>query len=1053
MLVQRALAALEHAVGSPDGVFGTRTREGIRAYQEGKGLPETGHLTREQAEALVALGEDAQRRAEAERKEQERLVEERRKAEEEERARQRSEAARRADEEAFARAQGLGTVAAYEEYLRTRPNGVHEAEARRLRDEASQVKRVGEVFRDCAQCPELIVVPAGTFRMGSPSHEEGRNDDEGPVHEVRISESIAVGVYEVTRGQWSAFVSATGHYTGNSCWTYESGEGEERSGRSWSNPGFSQGDGHPVVCVSWEDAQRYVTWLTRRTGEAYRLLGESEWEYVARAGTTTPFHFGATISTDQANYDGDYTYGSGREGKYREKTVPVESFAANRFGLHNVHGNVWEWTADCWNESYEGAPRDGRAWERGDCSKRVLRGGSWYSFPGSLRSATRYWNSTGYRYDLNGFRIARTLTPLNPYLFTSCRGSRGRSPLVDSLRIAWSASVLALRGARQQLRADTHSPHSSCGKCTACTRARTKHDRRVTMPEQLNPMAMSSAPGRAGLAATRVQDATPGRRRRLAALVPTLALGVLAGSAVAEEQGEACDADCLARGLIARIPAGERIALIPFGFPETGIPREDADDLYGRIARALFESSGGQHVFVAKNRTEAVWKSWQEEREESDFEAFWEQRRVSVTVHCEDRGLRGSGIALSCLAAPVGEASRLEGDVFAPLAVLPVARSWFEHEHALGGLGLGLARAAPSPERIDSVFIVDSSGQRSRLTEHLGRKLRGAIEEALEVRRRVLRGQANMEAAMGQGGDEAAAPRRGFALHGEIGWVDEQSATLSVSLWEGEDVVAEADGRLERAWLPPRLVADAGVRRYRASARALESADLPEDSARRAVKNLARARVVAQALGIAAPEIAEVRSERDGLQALHGTLHHGIPVDERFEGPWRGAGGDWRVELDARVAKVGATLRPEFEARLEDDDLRARDEVRIELSARDAVHAAVFIWAADNNVYRLYPNQTRPELRVPARGRVMLPQSGEDRLLAMPMPGSREDHGAIVVVASIEALEFAALAPPAVDVESMTELVTVPGGVFFEALAALDLSHAALAVLPYRVTR
>ena len=163
--------------------------------------------------------------------------------------------------------------------------------------------------------------------------------------------------------------------------------------------------------MSWEDARSYVEWLSRRTGEEYRLLSESEWEYVARAGTTTPFHFGATISTGQANYNGSYTYGSGRKGRFRKKTVPVGSFAANRFGLHDVHGNVWEWVQDCWNGSYQGASRDGSAWERGDCSARVLRGGSWGSRPRNLRSAYRGRDSTGDRGSYDGFRIPRTLTP------------------------------------------------------------------------------------------------------------------------------------------------------------------------------------------------------------------------------------------------------------------------------------------------------------------------------------------------------------------------------------------------------------------------------------------------------------------------------------------------------------------------------------------------------------------------------------------------------------------------------------------------------------------
>ena len=166
------------------------------------------------------------------------------------------------------------------------------------------------------------------------------------------------------------------------------------------------------MCVNWEDARAYVNWLSRETGKPYRLLSEAEWEYSARAGTTGPFHFGATISTDQANYDGNYIYGSGREGVYRKKTVPVGSFPANGFGLHAVHGNVWEWVEDCWHASYRGAPSDGSVWVTGgDCGSRVLRGGSWISLPRDLRSADRNGITAGIRNYFSGFRVTRTLTP------------------------------------------------------------------------------------------------------------------------------------------------------------------------------------------------------------------------------------------------------------------------------------------------------------------------------------------------------------------------------------------------------------------------------------------------------------------------------------------------------------------------------------------------------------------------------------------------------------------------------------------------------------------
>ena len=274
------------------------------------------------------------------------------------------------------------------------------AEQRRLAEEQRQFeeqrrreKELGRRFRDCDGCPEMVVVPAGSYTMGSPASEGGRYNNEGPQHRVTIAEPFAVGVYEVTFQEWDACVS------GGGC-----------NGYRPDDEGWGRGS-RPVILVSWDDARAYVRWLSRETGKRYRLLSESEWEYVARAGTTGPFHTGATISTDQANYDGNYTYGSGREGVYRGRTVEVGTFPPNGFGLHDVHGNAWEWTQDCWNESYRGAPADGRAWERGECEPRVLRGGSWIDRPRDLRAANRIRYSSGDRLVYFGFRLARTLTP------------------------------------------------------------------------------------------------------------------------------------------------------------------------------------------------------------------------------------------------------------------------------------------------------------------------------------------------------------------------------------------------------------------------------------------------------------------------------------------------------------------------------------------------------------------------------------------------------------------------------------------------------------------
>ena len=270
--------------------------------------------------------------------------------------------------------------------------------------EPDPVLKVGDVFRDCADCPAMVVVPSGSFMMGSPPSEEGRRDNEGPVHRVSIPSAFAVGVYEVTRGEFGRFVSSTGRSMGDGCWYWEN-EWKKDSGRSWRSPGFSQTDLHPAVCVSWDEARAYVAWLSRETGEAYRLLSESEWEYVARAGTRTRYHWGDAIGRNLANCG---SCGSRWDG---ESTSPVGVFGANGFSLHDVHGNVYEWVEDCMNESYAGAPRDGSAWKGGDCSLHVLRDGSWNSDPRILRAANRDRNGSGYRGNFNGFRVARTFTP------------------------------------------------------------------------------------------------------------------------------------------------------------------------------------------------------------------------------------------------------------------------------------------------------------------------------------------------------------------------------------------------------------------------------------------------------------------------------------------------------------------------------------------------------------------------------------------------------------------------------------------------------------------
>jgi formylglycine-generating enzyme required for sulfatase activity len=267
--------------------------------------------------------------------------------------------------------------------------------AQRRAEPAADPSGAGRVFRDCPACPEMVVVPAGEFMMGSPESEKGRGKDEGPQRKVTFAQPFAVGKFEVTFAQWDACTAenACAHKPGDENW----GRGKR-----------------PVINVSWEDAKQFVAWLAKKTGKPYRLLTEAEWEYTARAmtkipETNPPFSTGATINYKQANYDANFTYNKGPQGVYRQKTLDVGSLPKNAFGLHDMHGNVWEWVEDCYKDSYAGAPTDGSPVTIANCSLRILRGGAWNYYPRLLRSAYRYATAPGIRTENAGFRVARAL--------------------------------------------------------------------------------------------------------------------------------------------------------------------------------------------------------------------------------------------------------------------------------------------------------------------------------------------------------------------------------------------------------------------------------------------------------------------------------------------------------------------------------------------------------------------------------------------------------------------------------------------------------------------
>jgi formylglycine-generating enzyme required for sulfatase activity len=254
--------------------------------------------------------------------------------------------------------------------------------------------------------PELVLIPTGRFQMGSNEVERRKAMEAGsqkswveretPQHWVGIEQPFALGRYPVTVGEWRQFVRATGWQP----------QGEV----NWAAPGFRQADTHPVVGVTWYDAQQYVRWLSEMTGQTYRLPSEAEWEYACRAGTKTAFSFGDEINTALANYDGNYTYNGSPKGEYRQGTTAGGTFPPNPWGLFDMHGNVWEWVQDVVHDNYDGAPNNGMAWEQGgDQSRRILRGGSWLYNPRYLRSALRNGFSAALSNDIVGFRVARKL--------------------------------------------------------------------------------------------------------------------------------------------------------------------------------------------------------------------------------------------------------------------------------------------------------------------------------------------------------------------------------------------------------------------------------------------------------------------------------------------------------------------------------------------------------------------------------------------------------------------------------------------------------------------
>jgi formylglycine-generating enzyme required for sulfatase activity len=296
---------------------------------------------------------------------------------------------------------------------------------------SSGAQAAPRMLRDCPNCPPIVQVPAGSFTMGASIEEETRfgmpEAQRGrafPLRKVTFARGFAIGAYPVTVAEFRAFVDETGYKTSDSCYTQHEVEKhfiyERAQGYSWRSPGYSQNDKHPVVCVNWDDAMAYAAWLSKKTGHHYSLPNEAQYEYAARAGTTTAFFWGddrdarACQYANQPDLDQAKALNAPSGPEYRFQcsdgyafTSPVGSYKANAFGLYDMFGNIWEWAADCWNDNFKGAPTDGSTWKAGDCDAHPSRGGSYGNAAFSTYAGVRAPRDADYVGHSWGFRVVR----------------------------------------------------------------------------------------------------------------------------------------------------------------------------------------------------------------------------------------------------------------------------------------------------------------------------------------------------------------------------------------------------------------------------------------------------------------------------------------------------------------------------------------------------------------------------------------------------------------------------------------------------------------------
>ena len=508
----------------------------------------------------------------------------------------------------------------------------------------------------------------------------------------------------------------------------------------------------------------------------------------------------------------------------------------------------------------------------------------------------------------------------------------------------------------------------------------------------------------------------------------------------------------LAEQLMDAIPSGAKVALQPLDQRYAGLEPTVGDPLYERLLRALANAAEDGVTLLARERLRAIYNSL-EEFYQGDIESLLRSAQADIEIICKPTS-NATGIILSCSAVRLVNAVTLA----TAAAHFPISRSAAHFDVAINAIGSRLGQGAP-PGTVELVPFLDT-GVETALTRRIGDGLEDKIATAMAKRLGSRAAEAAAKAVLGDGQTSASDLPR-YHLRGEVRRLDDQRFRVDARLLQGErkliadgaDVAIASVAAELAASLSRRDGAPEPTKRYEAVAEAVVSARLDAASARRAASNLARARVIAQALGLDAPTVDEVRTEADAVATLGEYLGKGLPVDEQFHDLPADEGTRLGVRLGAKVMPVGMVSQPAVTAKLQKTVFKALEPITVELRSEAKVYLGIFAWGADNKVVRLYPMATRRELTMEAGDVVVLPAQGEGQIRSEPLreQGNLEDHEALIVVATTENVDYGRLAPEAGATLAETMGRALDGGRFLATLASMDPSRMSVTVLSYQV--